>query len=345
MLLRAQSFDSSTTAADYNSALVSVLRASVSIQAGGAFGANYLHSAGQYYEPMTFLQNFKPIPGGVSGYLGKRFRSTGQVCNIGIYDPSTQGHFALTITPTGQPVISRMKSAGFENLDAVLVTGAIGQVPTTGWCFLELCWSISATAGSVSLRVNGQEVIAVTGVRTQGVTSTDASSNAYNLFGFGDFQDIYVADNTGPAPGNTFFGDVRVYEATPTGAGTATDFAPTGAAANWQVAAQAAPAPATIFNSSTTVGATDLYTAAPIPTGLGVIFGVQVCSTMYKTDAGLRTASGAIKSGSTLAVGSGHSLQVTPVIYADVFTVDPATNVAFTNAGVNGLQFGAKILT
>ena len=343
MLLRAQSFDSSTIIADFNSRCASS-PVNCAIKQPGAFGGNYLSQDGQYYQ-MAFVQGFPAIRAGTTGYLGLRYRpfnSQGRPFSVNILDGSGRGHVGIAITQAGQPSIALLNN---NDPSTVLFNGTIGQVPA-GWSFVEFGWSISATAtGTVEMRVNGQVLFKSTTVVTQGVGSADTSSLGYYFFGGGDAQDIYVADSTGPAPGNTFLGDLRVLEMAPTGPGASTAFAPTGAATNWQVAAQALPAPATIFNASSVVGAADLYVAAPLPTGLGVIFGVQVTGMLSKADAGARVATMSIKSGAVGAAGASHALQTTPVVYNDVFAVDPATGAAFTAAGVNTLQFGPTIVS
>ena len=344
MLLRCQSFDSSTTMSDYDSRLLTPSIAG-GIQQNGAFGANFLRC---YSYVTNFLQGFKPIPAGVNGFSGFRFRSNGvDYMFFGVVDETAAIHLGFKISPLGEITVARMNGRGNPNdVAATLFTSAVGVIPTAGFCYLELGWVIgTGTAGSVVVRLNNQQIFAATGITTQGTASVSGTTAAYYLYGHGDVQDIYIADGTGPAPSNAFFGDVRVYEASPNGAGATTTFTPTGAATNWQVAAQVSPTPATVYNSSSTVGAADLYTIGAIPTGLGTIFGVQVNGTLSKTDAGARTATLSIKSGAVTAAGASHSLQISPTTYMEVFNVDPATSAAFTAAGVNALQFGPTILT
>lgn len=345
MFLRAQSFDSSKTASDYNSRLIQNGAYDNSIGDTGPFGSNYLYTNG--YSFANWMQGFKPIPGGIGGFLGLRFRISNGPSYFAVTDPAGAGHLGVAVTTQGQVSVSRLSDhTNAGSVANTLFAGPIGQVRPSGWSFIELGWVIGAGVdGSVTARLNNETFFTVSGIATQGANSTSLATAAYIIAGNTNVQDIYVADSTGPAPRNTFFGDVRVVQTVITGAGSSSDFAPTGAVTNWQAAAQSAPTPATIYNSSTTVGATDLYTAAALPADLGVIFGVQVDATMYKADAGARTATSVIKSGAVVAKGDSHALEVAPITYSDVFNVDPATGVGFTAAGVNALQFGPTIVS
>ena len=89
MLLRCQNFDSSTTMSDYDSRLLTP-SGYCSIQQNGASGANFLRCTAYV---TCFLQGFKPIPAGVNGFFGFRFRSNGQnEMHIGVIDDTNAIH-------------------------------------------------------------------------------------------------------------------------------------------------------------------------------------------------------------------------------------------------------------
>jgi hypothetical protein len=86
---------------------------------------------------------------------------------------------------------------------------------------LEIGGTIDATSGNITVRVDGVDVpgLVFTGVNTRGDSSNLVTgvgiqannSNSNNIY----VSHMYFADGTGPAPNNTFLGDVRVQTATP----------------------------------------------------------------------------------------------------------------------------------
>lgn len=353
-LLRLMNFDRSTVFSDFLSDYANVnFSGNAAVSAGGAFGANALTLNSHDDQYNSVLQACPVIPAGTLGILGVRIKnSPSGGTHFGIMDPSGGCHINVQITPTGQINVYQGATAtllprGYvaSPFAANLYSGVIGQVAIGTNNYFQIKYAISAIAGSVTLLLNGVVLCALTGINTKGAASSDSAVGGYTLAGFGSFQDIYVADGTGPAPYNTFLGDLRVYLARPTGNGALTQFTPVGAATNWQVAATSPLAAATIYNTANAVGSTDLYTAAPLPLAITTILGVQIEAQMLKSDAGPRTATMEIKSGAAVAVGASHSLSVSVANYTDIFVADPATNAAFTVAGVNVLQFGPTILT
>lgn len=111
----------------------------------------------------------------------------------------------------------------------VLATTAAGVIAPNVWYYLELKATVHDTAGAYDLRVNGQSVLAATGVNTRATANNSANevllcdgngSSGYSI----DFDDVYACDGTGVTQ-NDFLGDCRVQLLRPTAAGDATDFA------------------------------------------------------------------------------------------------------------------------
>ncbi len=66
---------------------------------------------------------------------------------------------------------------------------------------------------------------------------------------------------------------------------------------------------------------------------------------MRKDDTGLRSAANTVLSGATAQDGGTNTLSLNYAGYLDVLEVDPATGLAFTKAGIDAMQIGAKIIS
>ena len=97
----------------------------------------------------------------------------------------------------------------------LLATSADNVVTPTSWQYLEIKSVCHASSGSVIIKINGVEVINVSGVNTQNAGSGGISlihmRNYSDTGGGACIDDLYICDETGPAPFNDFLGDVEVH--------------------------------------------------------------------------------------------------------------------------------------
>jgi hypothetical protein len=216
-----------------------------------------------------------------------------------------------------------------------------------GWAYVEIGVTVGTTTGAITVRINGETVLSLTGVNTQnggvaGITSVEfvASGNSGYIAAIAH---LYICDATGPAPWNTFLGDVRVQTLLPT-ANDAVAFTPNGLATNWQNAASVPPVPASDYNADATVGAQDTFAAAAMASGLGAIYAVNVKAMAGKSDAGPRSAATVIKSGSATGVATAVSIGATTAQQVPgIFETDPNTTAPWSMAAVNAAKIGYKI--
>ena len=227
---------------------------------------------------------------------------------------------------------------------------AIGTIPILNWVwyYLELKIVVSATVGTLELRLNGLPTAecSATGLNTGSVNVDNIGFGWVNGWGI-RMDDIYVTDTTGPAPNDGFLGDIRVDYLVPTAAGSKTNFTPS-AAANWQTVDETTPSDAD-YNSSYVPGAMDLFTMADL-SGNGVIYAVQTNLRAAKSDAGFRT----VKPVFYEASGSGDTTRFYPGRRSDalistykfspqLYDTSPDTATAWTVVEVNALQFGYMV--
>lgn len=124
---------------------------------------------------------------------------------------------------------------------AVLIGQSLTNVvPSSGWFFVEIGATVDAAAGSVTVRINGNTVLSLTNVDTQGITGSTANDivSGIEFTGSSDIDDLYFCDTTtgpGTYPCNTFLGDKRVRTVFPS-SNAATQFTPVGSVAAGQSA-------------------------------------------------------------------------------------------------------------
>ncbi|HTK39491.1 MAG TPA: hypothetical protein VL362_01360 [Patescibacteria group bacterium] len=228
-----------------------------------------------------------------------------------------------------------------------LATSTNGTFPTSTWNYIEMSATIDDTAGTVVVRVNGATVINFTGdTRNGGATTTIDSICLGDVGGnVGPrvttyFDDLYVLDDTGAAPYNTFLGDVRVRTLTPNAAGSSTQFTPS-TGANYTTVDEI-PYSASDYVSSPNVGDRDTYSVSDL-SGTASIYGIQNNVIAKKTDAGSVSLKPAIKSGATVYYGTPSVLTATDITYYDTRQVDPSTSANWTTTGVNSLESGFEV--
>lgn len=216
--------------------------------------------------------------------------------------------------------------------------------------YVEMKAKIHDSTGTVDVRVNGVNVLALTGLDTLG------SSSAVTSFWFGnengngssnfDIDNLYIFDTSA---GNVtdFIGPVHVEFLHADGAGAhISDFSLVGAATQWEAVEDlTGPDGDTSYVQSSTVN--HLHTSTFSNTALpsGTIYGVQVNIAAKVTDAGFRGVKPVIRQGGTDYLGTEQAPGTSYRYLHQAFEEDPSTASAWNIAGVNAAEFGAKVTT
>lgn len=242
-------------------------------------------------------------------------------------------HLRMAITADYRITITRTGIAFGE--DVLLATSTNALTPAV-WNYIEFGFHID-NAGSIELRVNGSSVgwIPHLDIDTQ-LSGLGAGFNALWL-GW-SAADVYV-DDCYMTYGEEikFLGDSRVDTLALTANASPQDWTPdTGNA--WERLNQDAG-----YISSDTINATSLFAAGNLSHNPSTIHGVQINGHAYKTDAGSREAAMVLKSGTTTDVGTSLALSTDTLLIREPHIVNPDTGVAFTKAGVDGLEVGVKV--
>jgi hypothetical protein len=208
------------------------------------------------------------------------------------------------------------------------------------WNYFEIEATIDDTVGTCTVRLNGAQIFNFTGDTRNGGTST--LIDTVGVGGYDrDIDDVYICDDTGPAPYNTFLGEMRIYSLSPTGAGSSTQWTPDSGSNYARV--NEVPYSAANYVQSTTSGQRDTYTMADLPASAGNVLAVQNNTIAKRTDATLISVKPAIKSGASIYYGSAVALTTSDATLTDLRTIDPDTLSGWTVSGVNALEGGFEV--
>lgn len=245
---------------------------------------------------------------------------------------------ALYVDGAGQIVLKNGAGTTLGTSTTTLTAGV--------FTYIELKVTINNTTGIATLKMNGSQEFAVTGVDTQ-----QSGTAQWTGFGLGPsnstflatFDDVYVLDGSGAA-NNDFLGDIRVDSHVPTGAGATTGFTPS-AGANWQNVDDTTPDDDTTYNETGTVNAIDSFGCTDlIPTGSGIKF-IEVMLRAKKTDAGTAELATLIRHGGVDYAGTPQALSTDYNYYSQVYDQNPDTAAAWTETSFEAAEFGYKKTT
>lgn len=227
----------------------------------------------------------------------------------------------------------------------LLATSAAGVLVPGIWTHFEIKAKIHGSAGYVAIRANGgtTPILSFTG-NTQATAQVNWLScgprRSYNSLWFDDW--FIISGNGGDAD---WHGDCWLRALLPNGAGSASQWTPNGAGANYTKVNENPQDGDTTYVSDATPGNRDLYTYEDAGAFSGVIRAVMLRSFMRKDDAGTRQVRTVCKSGSTVAIGTTVTLSTSLDGYQEMLENDPATGQPWTAAGINAAEFGIETVT
>jgi hypothetical protein len=304
-------------------------------QTGGRFGGNCL---GQIGNPVNWHGVTQVLKASyAAGYLG-------QALYAGI---GAQFSFFDVAGNNDQVVIS------FQNYGVVQATLGDGTTQSSApnswfpaiWQYVEAYCSVGAgTAGSLIVKINGATVLNLPAIATQ--KTANASFGGFRWYEPGSttmqIDDVYFCDPTGAAPYNSFLGNVRVQALLPAGAGSSTQWTPSGSEPNWQSATNT-NVDDTLYVTDGTAGQEDLYAVAA-SIGAVAVLGVQARAAYRQDDATQRSAQTILMSGSSAAATTAVPCSQSYAMQTDgPWTTDPATGSGWLPAAVNAVQIGPKV--
>lgn len=236
-------------------------------------------------------------------------------------------------------------SACRGNQASVLGTTASAVITASAWCYIEVMTTIDDSTGSMQVRVDGTQVLNITGADTKQGTTAQASRVRFYGTGNGSdrYDDLYILDTAGSA-NNALLGDSRVL----------TCRAASDASVQWSRSTGSTnytlvdddTVSTSDYVHTTTAGHVDRYGLVDLTYTPTSVHGVALNFGYQKVDAGARTIRGFIKSGSTTSNDSTVSPTLnTEAVRWALWEQDPNTAAAWTASGVNALEAGVEVVT
>ena len=258
---------------------------------------------------------------------------------------STSGHVQLTIGVNSSGYLYATVAAG--TYTATTLPLSVGT-----WAYIEGQVVISATAGSVTLRVNGNAVVSETGINTANGGILTANTLIVAAGGFGNpnvgavglIDDLYLFDGTGSA--NTTFPSAipTVQCLWPHSPGSNAQW--TGSPyQNFANVNDETPDGDYTVNQSGTAGQLDTFNHDDLRPDTGTVFAVQHCLTARTATATSHTIAAAEYVGTTSYVDTAQTLATGYSCLTFPHDTDPATGAAFTIADVNSNQYGYELVS
>lgn len=297
------------------------------------FGTPYQGYAGWAHQPINFngLERFYlHTPGGGIGY-----------------------HLSIQIPADGSVVV-------WQGGPSVINSNVIGSLPAgtilqDQWFHFGFEWLVDLSAGWIRLWIDGFLRLEVTGIRTVTPiypTFIPSIEPVSGLFWapLGYLGDMYWGDATGPAPWNSFLGDLRVEgqtnltDADSAGGGTYKEWTPSAGTDHGALTDEIPPDDGTTYVEGDTPGERETFKFPPITLGFGTVFGVQLMPSLAKINPGLRAIAPLVYSGGTLDTGASEGLNVaTYRYYPAMYQVNPVSAANWTAATVDAAELGVAI--
>lgn len=222
-----------------------------------------------------------------------------------------------------------------------------GTVRVGTYYYIELSATIHDTTGAFDLRVNEATVSSATGVDTRNAGAVGTIDNfrlgAANAY----YDDLYVLDDTGAAPRNTFLGDVQIEVMLPDADGALTQFDttfPASPTTHFDKVDEVNPDLETSYNETPTAADRDSFTMSNLPaiTGGDTVLGIQVSTTARKTTSGTQNLQNFVRLSATNYDGGSVSLTEDYKEYLDIYNTDPDAPGEWTTAILDGIEAGTQ---
>lgn len=283
-----------------------------------------------------------------SGVIGFAFKfsatPTAEDYFLDLRETSVGRHMSVWLTTSHQLQV-RLGLTAPATLQTSVRTLAVNV-----WHYLEVKWFIDDAIGTIEIFVNNKKggwIDFIGDTRQAGNAYLDSlmlrCGNALSGQPF-NYDDVYILDLTGGAPGNDRLGDSIVETLNPSGAGAEAQWAPS-AGSNFQNVDEATPDGDTTFNSSAVVADDDRFAMNNLVNVPSTVFAVQVQGAFRLENSGVRD----VRLKATDGVTEGQSDDKQPsfdanyVMQSFLFEDHPTDANPWTTAEVNAMEAGYRI--
>ena len=276
----------------------------------------------------------KTLPSASEYYLAFIYRPTNTNNTLNImqyFSGATQ--IAMLTRNVSTYVLEARRGAGGGTL---LASSATTLIVNTNY-LIEVRYKPADSGGVFQVKINGALEINFSGDTTDGATTIDSlrfGCSPNSTWGWMAYDNIIVDDAA-------WIGNTRIQAIVPTGAGNSAQLTPS-TGNNWACVDEKPPSE-TDYVSTNVVDQLDTYAAGDLAGTIGTVKCVQV-QTLAKAE-GAPTPTNfklAVRVGGTDYLSTNKPpLTISKQLYA-VWETNPNTAAAWTEAGVNGMEFGVK---
>lgn len=272
---------------------------------------------------------------------------------FGLGDTNVVNQIGCSYTQIGQIEVSRWGSNPAADL---IFQSAPDRIRTGTWYHFAWKVFIHPSAGSVEVRLNGETICNLTGIKT--TATTLPWSGAVGSFGIGDngnatiFDDLVVMDDVDDGlndvrlPGgggfDKFLGPVEIVVKRPNGAGLLAEWVPTPTVPNWQNVDDLAPDADTTYNGALpdAVGDSDLFAMEDMAADEDPV-GVQSLVLARKTEEGVAAVAKLVHHSGATTVGP---TVYQPSTYSYIHASEPIApdGSLWSVARWNAIQYGYR---
>lgn len=300
-----------------------------------------------------------------------RFGGMGATLTVGrviLADPQTEItigaaiRFTASVTPTTSTFIyaivgdynatshlSLFRSAGGAlelrrgNAGTVFATSSVGLLQLNTWYYIELQVTLSDTVGKAIVRVNEQTILNFVGDTKNGGTLSTIDQVVIMGTGSHQYDDLYMVNEVGPGPFNTFLGDITIQTLWPDNNGTYSQGVGSDANSvdNYALINEAVPNSANYVDFAT--GQKDTYAFQSVtPLTPSTIYAVKQTTWLHKTSSGPITTANIAKLGATEVTGPSVNPPTGAMFYREHYWLTDPDGNPWTEATVNAAEFGVS---
>lgn len=218
------------------------------------------------------------------------------------------------------------------------------------WHYLETQVKIADSGGTVEVRLNGATVLGFSGD-----TKNGGSTGKINRMGAASsftgqvrrMDDVYLLNEQGSAPGNSFLGDTRCFPLYPNGNGNYSQLVGSdgNSTDNYLLVDEPGTPSSSDYVQSATAGDKDSYAFENMPVSVGTVRAVETRIYAAKSETGTRQMRPLIRRSGSDAFGADHVLAENNYsTWRDIFEQDPhAGPGTWSITNVDGSEFGVEV--
>lgn len=247
----------------------------------------------------------------------------------------------ISIRTNGSGVITVTRNG------TVLATGSTVLAQST-WHYVELKFTIHASAGVVEVKLNGaSEISSTTSLNTRNTANTQWNGVRFatqnNTGSAASHDDIYVLD-TSTGSNTDFLGPVQIVARYPTANGNYSQWTPNGGS-NVGAVSEPYQDGNTSFNQSSTANQIDTFEMQNLPASSGSVFAVAHHLVAAQDGGAARTIRPKYRISTTDYNGSNVNTSASYQAFTEYKDVSPATATAWTVSEVNGMETGYELVS